>query len=273
MKKRVISLFLAIIMCLMLNVSALAADSIIVVDDFITLAGTEYHQIIEQESHYTISTLENADKLYKSVYDSQSEIINIYVTDKNFSARSAEDTPYLSIDLNYISNLPEPSVPLRSCETLYYSTFMGKYYMYTKWDDGSYELLNDRNQIAFTPAGTISQMARKCEAYYTYIRYLDRDGPDAIDTAVNTAISNAYGQIPLWNEINSVCAIMVNAANGQDSTSEWLSLITSAISALPGLKYFGLIMDIGNVALRFGVVAEDIFHLNDIYKTVFNYYN
>ena len=83
----------------------------------------------------------------------------------------------------------------------------------------------------------------------------------------------AMGTIPLWNEINAVCQIMVNTAKGEDSTDEWLALITSAISALPGLSLFGVVMDIGNVSFHFAFVAEDIFHLNDIYKEVYNYYN
>lgn len=90
---------------------------------------------------------------------------------------------------------------------------------------------------------------------------------------MDVAVSNTMGTIPRWNEINAVCQIMVNVANGEDSTDEWLTLITSAISALPGLSLFGVVMDIGNVSFHFAIVAEDIFRLNDIYEEVYNYYN
>lgn len=41
----------------------------------------------------------------------------------------------------------------------------------------------------------------------------------------------------------------------------------------PWSQSFGVVMDIGNVSFHFAFVAEDIFHLNDIYKEVYNYYN
>lgn len=270
MKKRILSMFLALAMCLTLCVPAFATEEEIT----ITIGGVEYQQTIDEGLRYTTSTLESAEKVYKSVYDKQANVISIYVTTKGISTMSAAEEPRLVIDLNEAEALlPSPATPMKSCEVLYYSQFMGKYYMYTKWDNGSYELLNDTNPIAFTPANTISSMARKCEAYYSWIRDLDTDGPAAIDTAVDVAVSNAMGTIPLWNEINAVCQIMVNTAKGEDSTDEWLALITSAISALPGLSLFGVVMDIGNVSFHFAFVAEDIFHLNDINKEVYNYYN
>lgn len=271
MKKKIIAIFLTLVMSFTLCVPAFATEETTI----ITIGNTEYEYSVEEGTRYNTSVLESNEKIYTSIYDSLTEEVTIYVTEKTAAPMSVgdEEEPYLVIDLNEMENLPTPIMPRKSCEVLYYSIFMGQYYMYTQWDDGSYELLNDTNPIAFTPENTILSMARKCEAYYAYIKDLDRDGPDAIDTAIDVAMSNAMGVIPLWNEINSVCAIMVNAANGEDSTEEWLALIVSGISALPGLSMFGLILDIANVSFRLAMVAEDIFHLNDIYDEVYNYYN
>lgn len=271
MKKKLTSLVLALVLCLSLCVPTFAVER-----PTITIGGIEYQQSIESDNRNTISVLESSEMIYKSIYDNQDETITIFVTSKeNAAVLSDEQTvePYLVIDLNEADSFMPPPMPAKSCEVLYWCQFMDSYYMYTDWDDGSYELLNNRNPIAFTPPNTISAMATKCENYYYWIQQLDEDGPIAFDTAIDAVVNNAMGALPLWSEVNAIGAILYNTSVGEDSTNAWLALITSAISAIPGLGLFGLAMDIANVAFRFGIVYEDITRLGNLYTQVYNYYN
>ena len=58
MKKRILSMFLALAMCLTLCVPAFATEEEIT----ITIGGVEYQQTIDEGLRYTTSTLESAEK-------------------------------------------------------------------------------------------------------------------------------------------------------------------------------------------------------------------
>lgn len=106
----------------------------------ITIGGVEYQQTIDEGLRYTTSTLESAEKVYKSVYDKQANVISIYVTTKGISTMSAAEEPRLVIDLNEAEALlPSPATPMKSAR---YCTIASSWANTTCIPNGTMALMN-----------------------------------------------------------------------------------------------------------------------------------
>lgn len=174
------------------------------------------------------------------------------------------------IDLN--NRYDSDPMALASAITYYASDTVKGAYFYVHWDDGSYELLCNSNQKAYTDTNPNVTIRDYCRNYYSRIKQLDNNLVSVVDYIEAFAAEHAVPHFSpsLWR---SICTIFNDTATDEEDVEAYGTIAIAAISAYTGWAWLPDIMLIADYVFKQACVKEDVDQLVKLYTYVYNWYN